>query len=156
LAHSCGGESVDEFADARPDGVDGALVGFAQQRFQFGEDLLDRIEVGAVGRQEHESGAGAPDRGANRPALVAAQIVHDDDVAGRERGDQHLLDIGQERRAVDRSVDDARRGQAVGAQRRQKGRGAPAAVRNPGYQPLAFLRPPVRARHVGLGPGFRR
>lgn len=47
-------EAVEEFADASPDGFDGSLGGFAQARFQLGEDLFDRIEVGAVGRQEDQ------------------------------------------------------------------------------------------------------
>ena len=32
--------------------------GFAQQGLELGEDLLDGIEVGRVGRQEEELGAG--------------------------------------------------------------------------------------------------
>jgi hypothetical protein len=45
------------------------------------EDLLDRIEVGAVGRQEDHVRASAPDRGASGLGLVAAQVVHDHDIA---------------------------------------------------------------------------
>ena len=42
---------------------------------------FDRIEVGTVGRQEEELGAGGADGVANGSPLVAAEIVHHDDVA---------------------------------------------------------------------------
>jgi hypothetical protein len=45
---------IKEFADAPPGGVDGSLRGFAEQRLELGEDLLDRVEVGTVGGQEEE------------------------------------------------------------------------------------------------------
>ena len=47
---------------------------------------LDRVEVGRITRQEEQLGAGAADQLANRLALVAAEVVHDDDVAGAEGG----------------------------------------------------------------------
>ena len=31
-----------------PQAVHGALRGFAQQRFVFGESLLDRVQIGAI------------------------------------------------------------------------------------------------------------
>ena len=34
-----------------------SLVGFAQQGLELGEDLLDGIEIGRVGRQEEEASA---------------------------------------------------------------------------------------------------
>ena len=43
---------VEQGADAPPCGLDGSLVGLAEQRLELGEDLFDRIEVGRVGRQE--------------------------------------------------------------------------------------------------------
>jgi hypothetical protein len=38
---------ITQSADAFPGSFDSALCGLAQQRFELGEDLLDRIEVGA-------------------------------------------------------------------------------------------------------------
>ena len=60
-----------------------ALLGFAHQVLELGEDLLDRIEVGAVRRQEQEMGTGVADRGAGGLALVRAQIVENDEAASR-------------------------------------------------------------------------
>ena len=57
------------------------------------EDLLDRVEVGRVGRQEQQPSPSAPDGRAHGRVFVARQVVHDDDVAGRERRHEALLDI---------------------------------------------------------------
>jgi hypothetical protein len=96
------------------DGVDGACLCHAQPMFDLGEDLLDRIEVRRVGRQEREPGAGRKDRGPYRPGTMAAEVVEDDNVAGTQLGHQELLDIGAEDSAIDRAIDDARRGERIG------------------------------------------
>jgi hypothetical protein len=49
--------------------------------FELGEDLLDRVEIGAIGREKEEPCGSGPDRGANGLALVAAEIVENDNVA---------------------------------------------------------------------------
>jgi len=46
------GEEVQGASDEIPEGVDGSGLGLPQQFFEFGECHLDRIEIGAVGRQE--------------------------------------------------------------------------------------------------------
>jgi transposase len=54
----------------------------------------DRVQIGRIARQEEQFGAGGADQASDGLAFVAAQIVHDDDVAGSERGHEELLDIG--------------------------------------------------------------
>lgn len=49
--------------------------------FEFGKDLLDRVEVWAVGRKEQEACASGPDGVPDGWFLVAGEIVEDDDVA---------------------------------------------------------------------------
>ena len=85
---------------------------------------------------------------------MAAEIVHDHQVARFEGRDENLIDIGAEDHAVDRAVDDAGRAEPVAAQRRQQGEGPPFAERRLGDQTLAFGAPPVRARHIRLRPGL--
>ena len=85
---------------------------------------------------------------------MRAEVVHDDDVAGLQRRHQELLHIGPEALAVDRAVDDAGGRDAIVAQRREEGHGAPMAVRHLGMQRRAAAMPAVGARHVGLGPGL--
>ena len=77
-------EEVEQFADALPQSIDRALLSFAQVSFEFGNGLLDRVEVGGIGRQVSQLGAGRLDDLAHRTALVRRQIVHHDDIAGRQ------------------------------------------------------------------------
>jgi hypothetical protein len=83
------------------------------------------VEIGTIGRQVKQRGTGALDGGAHGLALVGAEIVHDDDVADRQGGDEELLDIGLERQPVDRAVDHAGGGDGVAAQGGQEGAGLP-------------------------------
>src|SRR5439155_19031689 len=121
---------------------------------ELGEDLFDGIQVGRIFRQEEELGAGRADELTYGSALVTAEIVHDDDLAGTKRGHEDLLDIGPEALAVDRPLKQPRRVDPIVAQGGQKRRGLPVAVRDLGYQALATRRPSAQRRHVGLGPGL--
>jgi hypothetical protein len=64
---------------------------------ELGKDLFDGIEIGIVRRQEEELCSDLAYGLSHRFPLVGAGIVHDDDVAGRERGNENLLDISRER-----------------------------------------------------------
>lgn len=149
-----GREGVEEGSDAPPGCLDGSLGGFSQEGFKLGEDLFDGIEVGTVGRQEQQPGSCCADGFAHSRALVAAKIVEDDDVAGLERRDQELLDIGEEALAVDRAIDHSRRVDPVMAKRCEEGQRLPVAVRHLGTQPLASPAATMGAHHVGLGPSL--
>ena len=106
---------LEQRSDAPPSRFEGSLGGLSQQCFEFGEHLLDRIEVRAVGRQEEQLGARASEDAADDFGFVAAEVVDDDDVAGLECRQQKLLDVGAEAVAVDRPIDDARRVDPVAA-----------------------------------------
>jgi len=121
---------------------------------EFGKDLFDGIEVGTVGRQEEEPGTGGADGFAGGFALVAAEIVHDDDIARPQHRNENLLDIGEEGFAVDRAIDDAGGIDAVMAECRQEGERAPMTVRRFGNQLPAARPPAAQRRHVGLGPSL--
>ena len=60
---------------------------------ELGEELLDRVEVGAVGRQKEHVGTRLADGASRRLAFVAAEIVEDDDIAFGECRSQYLLDV---------------------------------------------------------------
>jgi len=149
-----GWEAIEQLADVHPYGVDGAFGGFAQQGFELGEDLLDWIEVRAVGRQEQEMCAGLADGPTHGFALVAAEVVHDDDVAGPERGNEALLDPGSEGHAVDRSVEHVGRVYPITSQGGDEGHGAPVAEGRIATHAMAFAAPAMGAHHVGLHPGL--
>lgn len=132
----------------------GSLGGLAHEVLELGEDLLDWVEVGAIGRQEQELGTGAADRLANGGPFVAGEVIHDDDIAGRERRHEALLDIVGEALAVDRLVEHARRVDPVVAKRREEGHGAPVAIGHLGVKAFAAWRPAAQRSHVGLCPGL--
>jgi hypothetical protein len=104
---------------------------------KLGEDLLDWVEVGGVFRQEEKLGAGCPNELAHGSALVAAEVVHDDDFAGLQGRDEDLLDINSKGLAVDRAVENPWGANPTVAQGSQKGRRLPVAVRDFGREPCA-------------------
>jgi hypothetical protein len=81
--YSSGRKVLQETADCGPQGCDGALGGFAQQRLQLCEELLDRVEIGRVERKVEQDGSGRFDRITHTGDFVSAQIVHHHDIAGR-------------------------------------------------------------------------
>jgi len=85
---------------------------------------------------------------------MAAQIIHDDDVAFVQRGDERLLDVSQEAFLVDGTVQNNGRVDAVMAQRRDKSQRCPVSMRHFCAQTLSLAASAMGARHIGLGPGF--
>ena len=85
---------------------------------------------------------------------MAAQIVHDDNVAGRQRRHQELLDIGSEACPVDRAIEHAGCIDAVMAERSKEGQRLPVAERRAGHQLAATRCPTADRGHVRLGPGL--
>lgn len=98
-----------------PSVLDGSFLGLAHPVFDLGEDLLDRIEVRAVGRQQEAVGASVSDCATDGLAFVAAKIVEHDDIAGAQCRGEELDHPGEEDGSVDRTVDDAGRNDAVDA-----------------------------------------
>jgi hypothetical protein len=82
---------------------------FSQQRFELGEELFDWVEVGAVGRQVAQLGAGSFD------GLLDAGDL-DDDVVWPQDGDHKLLDIGAKAHAIHWPVEHTRCGDFLDAQ----------------------------------------
>ena len=131
-----------------------AFCGFAEEVFELGEDLLDRVQVRTVGRQEEHVRTGAADCPADGLALVAAEIVEDDYITRHEGGGQDLLDISCEGLAIDRTVEDARRVDPVGTQGGDEGQRSPMPMRRPAWQALAAQAPAPERGPVGLHPGL--
>jgi hypothetical protein len=147
-------EAIEQSSNSSPGCFDSSLGGLSEQGFKLGEHLLDRIEIGTVGRQEEKPRADSADGPAHGMALVAAEIVHDDDIAGLERRHEELLDIGFEAFAIDWSIKDARRVDPVVPQGGKECKCLPMPVRRLSAQALASQSPAVGADHVGLGPSL--
>ena len=116
--------------------------------------MLDWVKVGAVGGQEDEPGTRSCDGVACCLGLVAAEIVHHDDVSGFEAGNQDLLDVSQEAFAIDRAIEDTRCCHLINPQRGEEGQCDPVAVWNALFQSLAPPAPAAQGCHVGLDPSL--
>lgn len=125
IAAFCGREETDRDGDQITHVVKVTGTRRPDEGFELREGQFDRIEIRTVGRQEAELSTDGFDRRAHRRLFVDGEIVEHDHIAGAERRHQHLLDVGEKRRIVDRSVEDGRGGQAIEAQRRDDGVGFP-------------------------------
>ena len=86
---------VTDGADGVPEFLDSAGTDASEMCLELGKGHLDRVEVGAVGRQEKEPGAFCLEDGFGLFAFVAGQVVEDDDVARPQGGSKLGLDIGR-------------------------------------------------------------
>lgn len=137
-----------------PSILDSASLGEAHPVFDLGEGLLDGVQVWGVWRQEPEACAGGFDGISDGFGLVAAKVVHDDNIAGPENAKQLLIDIGAKALAVDRTVEDTWCGELIATQGGQEGHGAPVPVGCIAPQALALWSPAAQWGHIGLDPGF--
>lgn len=149
-----GGDGFDDAGDSFGEGLNGAGGGFAQSGLDLAESWFDGIEVGTVGGQIFEPCAGRRDGLFDASDLVARQIVHDDDVVGRQGRRQALLDIGQEGLAIHGAIEHHGRRQAGRAQGGGEGDGLPMAMGGFAHQSLAFHRPAIAPDHVGRSTGL--
>ena len=147
-------DGADEVSEVAPCIFDFSFLGRSHPVFDLGEGLLDGVEVWRVWRQEQETGANGSDGLAYGLGFVAAQIVHNHDIAGFEGGDELLIHIGAEALAIDRTIEDAWRGQPFAPQGGQEGHGAPVPVWCKTAQSLSFGPPTANRRHVGFDPGL--
>ena len=123
----------DEFAHL----IEGPRTRGAEKGFQFRKRLLDRIKVRTVRRKEAQV---RPCR-FNRPldvwVFVHREVVEHDDVAGTQRGHEHLIDIGLEHGAVERPIKDGGRREPLKAQAGDDGVRLPVAAGRVIVQPRA-------------------
>ena len=101
----------------------------AEERFEFGEGLLDRIEVRAVRRKELQECAGLFNRDADIRLFVRGQVIEHDDIAWAQCGDEDLLDVGAEGVGIDGPIEHGRRGQLGGTKRGDDRMRLPVAAR---------------------------
>jgi hypothetical protein len=76
-----GREEAQRRRDQGADLIERTRTSRSEERLQFGEGELDRIEVRAVGREKAEMRADRFDRGADVRLFVDGEIVEDDHIA---------------------------------------------------------------------------
>ncbi len=137
-----------------PKGVDGPGLDAAEMGLEFGERHLDRVEVGAVGREEEEPCAAFLEDRLGFFALVAREIVEDDHISPAQGRRELGLDVGLEDVPVYRRIDDPGRGQPIMTKGCDKRLRAPMAERCAGLEPCSFARTPSQSGHLGGGCSF--
>jgi len=115
---------------------------------ELGEGHFDRVEIGAVGRQEQEPGAAFLEDGLGLLAFMAGKVVEDDYIAWLERRGELGFHIGLEDIPVHRSIDDPRRRKTVAPQGGDKGLSTPMPERGSRFEPLPSASPAAQARHL--------
>ena len=144
------GEGGESWPDRRPQARHRAGGDGPQAGFEFGKDLLDGIEVGAVGRQIEQMRPDGFNRLANPAHFMTGQIVQDDRVARVERGNQNLFDIRDEARTIDRTVEDGGGSELVCPQGGNDRGRLPVAVGDFRHEAGAAPTAAIPARHLRL------
>lgn len=147
-------EAGEQSPDRVPKRRDGAASGGAQHRLQFGEHLLDRIEIGAVWREIEQLRPRLLDGLAHTGDLVGRKVVHDDHIARSQGGRQALLHVGEEGLSVHGAIQHQRGGQFVMTKTGDERRGFPMPVGRSAGDAFSPGAAPEPADHVRGCPGF--
>jgi len=126
----------------------------AEDGFELGEQLFDRIEIGAVCRKIDEDRTAPFDGFSHTSDLVNGDVVHEHDISSFKGRSQTLFDIGPERLTVHRAFKHERRAHAVVTQRRDECRGLPVAVQHLHDQALSARGTAVEASDIAGDAGF--
>jgi len=149
-----GGKEGQTRADGVPEFLHGAPTRGAEQRFQLREPQLNRIQIGAVGRQVPKLRARRLDPLAHALDVMGTQVVHHDDVVGPERGDEDLIEVGEKTVPVHRPIEQSRRSQASHPQRRDERAGLPVLMRRVVVDAGATATAAVAPQHVRRDAAF--
>ena len=98
--------------------------------------------------------ADATDRGVHLGLLVHREVIEDDDIARAQRRHEDLLDVGEKRRVVERTIEDGCGGEPVDAQGGDDGVRLPMAARRVIPQPHTPRAPSVPAYEIRRDAGF--
>lgn len=132
----------------------GARLGFAQKMLQFGERLLDGVEVRAVGRQENELATAGFDAFAHRVALVDLAVVQDDRLAGAQVGAKRPFKPTDKRLAVGGPLDGGRSDNPLAPHGGEQGGVTAPVARGARAGAFALARPPVEGMKRPVGPAL--
>jgi hypothetical protein len=98
------GDGFERSSDGLSEAVEAAGRRGSDEGLELGEDHPDRVEVGRVGREEAQLGAGRLDGGAGTCGLVDGEVVADRDVAVDQGGGELRLDPERDPPAICRPL----------------------------------------------------
>ncbi len=148
------GDGGQQGFDGVIEGLYGACLHGSESCFELRPCLLDRIEVGRVGRQVEQGSSAGLDPLPYAGDLVGAEVVHHDDVSGSQLRAQHLVQVGEEDLAVGGGLDGHSGDDAVHAQRAQDGEHLPVAAGYVVAHSLASLGAAIEPSHLRRDAAF--
>src|ERR1700681_1676847 len=141
-------EQWDERANCSTEARNSSRSHLAQESLEFAVRQLDRIEIRRVLRQVANCRPLFLDRFPNAGTHMDSAVVHHHDVVAPERGNQALLDIGEEHLSGHCTLEHHWRGHFIVAQGGHKGDCLPCSKRNGSDHPDATWCPPPEPHHV--------
>jgi len=147
-------ESRDALAEQGPQRLDRSTARGAHQTFELRETLFDRIEIGTVRGQVPERRASGLDQRLHPLDMMGGEVVGNDDVAGRQRGDQDLVNGREKAVAIHRAVDHAGGRQPRHPQAGDEGARLPARERGVIADPVAARTAAIPAQEIRRDAGF--
>src|SRR3979411_2647415 len=144
-----GTELWDKGADCSVEGWNSSRTHFAHECFEFAVSHLDWIEVWRVLRQGAKCRPRLLNRLSNTGNQVNPAVIHAAACGAPERGNQALLDIGEEHLTVHGTLDHHWRGHFIVAQGGHERDRLPCSKRNGADHPDAPWSPPPEPHHVG-------
>src|SRR6476619_6007784 len=141
-------ELWDERANCSSEARNSSRRDLTEERLEFAVRQFDWIEVGRVFRQVAQRRVRFLNRLANGGPHVDAAVIHHDDVVAPERGNQALLDIGEEHLSSHGTFDQHWGGHFVVAQGSNEGDRLPCSKRNGADHTVAARRPPPDPHQV--------
>src|SRR6202795_674871 len=141
-------ELRDEGANCSGEARNSSRRDLTEERLEFAVRQFDWIEVGRVFRQVAQRRVRFLNRLAYGGPQVDATVIHHDDVVAPERGNQALLDIGEEHLSSHGTFDHHWGGHFIVAQGSHEGDRLPCSKRNGADTPVAARSTPPDPRQV--------
>jgi hypothetical protein len=148
------GDGLAEMFDRVRGFLEGVRSDLAKDGFEFGEELLNGVEIGTVCWEVNKKRATCFDRFSDTDALVNIDVVHEHDVTSFQRWSKNLFDIGNKHLAVHRPFEHEGSGNTIMTQRRDEGGGFPMAMQHLLDQTLAPWGSAVKPGDGGRDAGF--
>ena len=129
-----------------PDRTQGTLSSLLRERSRIDAELRRHQTEVTIVFTDIVGSTSYYDRFGNTAGIM--QVQRHDDITAPERWDQALLNVGPEDQAIHRSIEQERSGDAIVAQRRDKGRSLPLTVWHLADKAFAARPSTVAAGHV--------